>query len=442
MSTSLNITPLKCWPEAKKLRSVMYEEYVEAGKKGGIRWSGSAWAFSSIPSGLGDDVYYLAGEPYGATCGSIPEISRDLLLTAQAAGYARDICSYALNYFGCIIQNKFILPVGRAVEWQLPDFAWTIHTCCQHAKWYQVAADLEYKVYGQKIPLFAVDIPIGLRTDPPEIKKKRIEYVVTQLKEGIEWLEKVTGRNYNESRLIDAVKTEIMVTHTWARICELNQASPAPMDERAIYSLFAFGPMYKHDKRTLEFYQKLLKEVEERVEKGIGMFNNERARVVSNSNPPWFATYIWRRLEQRGCIPVGSLYTYSLIGCWDVEDGKLVPKELPWKKGYNINSMEDALWIIAEWTLYGRLMWQVAHDLNAYIDYIDMLAKQWKADAIILHYNKGCEYFAFGIPEVKRQLSKRGFRVYYYEGSTSNPYDVNIDEIYARFDAIADSLGL
>jgi benzoyl-CoA reductase subunit B len=347
-----------------------------------------------------------------------------------------------LNYWGSIILNKFVLSDGRIVEWPPPDFMWTIQTCCQHAKWYQVAGELEEKIYKKKIPLYAVDVPVGSFMDPPEIKKSRVEYVVNQLKDGIEWLEKVTGRNISESRLIDNIKTEIEATHLWAKICELNQNSPAPLDERAIYALFAFGPMNKHDKRTLEFYKKLYEEVKERVKNNIGMIEGEKARVVSNSNPPWFATYIWRRLEEKGCIPVGSLYTFGLIGCWEVEDGKLKPRTLPWEKGININDMDTALWALVDWTMNGRIMWQVAHDFRVYVECMDMLAEQWGADAIILHYNKGCEYFAFGVPELKRQLSKRGYKVFNYEGSMANPLDVTIDKIYAVFDTVAESLGL
>jgi benzoyl-CoA reductase subunit B len=43
--------PLKCWNKAKELRLKYYKDYVQAKKKGGIRWSGSAWAFNAIPSG-------------------------------------------------------------------------------------------------------------------------------------------------------------------------------------------------------------------------------------------------------------------------------------------------------------------------------------------------------------------------------------------------------
>ena len=64
--------PIKCWPKAKELRLKHYRDYAEAHEKGGLRWAGGAWAFDAIPEGLGDDVYPLAGEPYGASVSISP----------------------------------------------------------------------------------------------------------------------------------------------------------------------------------------------------------------------------------------------------------------------------------------------------------------------------------------------------------------------------------
>ena len=58
---------LDCWDQAKQLRMDYYKNYAQAHEKRGIRWAGSAWAFGAIPAGLGEDVWSLTGEPYGAS---------------------------------------------------------------------------------------------------------------------------------------------------------------------------------------------------------------------------------------------------------------------------------------------------------------------------------------------------------------------------------------
>ena len=72
---------LKSWEKAKTLRENYYKDFADAHDKGGIRWAGGAWSFDAIPSGLGEDVYCLTGEPYGATVA----FNKDLALECQEA---------------------------------------------------------------------------------------------------------------------------------------------------------------------------------------------------------------------------------------------------------------------------------------------------------------------------------------------------------------------
>ncbi|MFX1269454.1 MAG: benzoyl-CoA reductase, bzd-type, subunit O, partial [Promethearchaeota archaeon] len=67
LETKYPTESLKCWNKAKTLRENYYKDFAEAHEKGGLRWAGGAWSFDAIPAGLGDDVYSLTGEPYGAT---------------------------------------------------------------------------------------------------------------------------------------------------------------------------------------------------------------------------------------------------------------------------------------------------------------------------------------------------------------------------------------
>ena len=59
--------PLNCWAKAKEIREDYYRDYANAHENGGLRWAGGAWTFGAIPCGLGDDVWSLTSEPYGAS---------------------------------------------------------------------------------------------------------------------------------------------------------------------------------------------------------------------------------------------------------------------------------------------------------------------------------------------------------------------------------------
>ena len=94
--------PLKCWKKAKELREQYYINYARCKETGGIRWSGSAWALDAIPAGLGNDVYSLTGEPYGAAVALDKKLNQECQNAAESAGFARDLCAYMRTYWGSL----------------------------------------------------------------------------------------------------------------------------------------------------------------------------------------------------------------------------------------------------------------------------------------------------------------------------------------------------
>lgn len=262
--------PLKCWPKAKELRLKYYENYARAHERGGLRWTRGAWAFDAIPAGLGDDVYPLTGEPYGASIAHDQKFALECMEATERAGFARDLCSYMRNYWGSILLNKYAF----GGPFPKPDFIWQAHICCSHAKWYQVASQLEGGV-----PMFCIDVSVG---PYQSVDEQKINYIVQQMHEGIEWLERVPGRQYDDGRLIEAVYNECRATSTWAEICCLNKSVPATLDEKTMYSLYVLATLHKSSKDVVDFYEELRDEVKDRVARGIAASEYEQCRVITD----------------------------------------------------------------------------------------------------------------------------------------------------------------
>ena len=127
--TKYPMEPLKCWNNAKVLRENYYKDFAEAHDKGGLRWAGGAWSFDAIPAGLGDDIYSLTGEPYGATVAFNDKLALECQEATEAKGFARDLCSYMRNYWGSILINKYAWP-KFSEEFPKQDFIWQNHICC------------------------------------------------------------------------------------------------------------------------------------------------------------------------------------------------------------------------------------------------------------------------------------------------------------------------
>lgn len=419
---------LKCWNKAKKIREDYYKNFADKDKEG-IRWVGGAWSFDAVPAGLGEDVYNMTGEPYGATTAWNKEFALECQEAVEKAGYARDLCSYMRNYWGSILLNKY----AWGGKFPKPDFIWQDHICCSHAKWYQVVSELE-----GGIPYFCVDVSVG---PYHELNQSKIKYVVEQLKDGIEFMEKVTGREYDDELLIKAVNNEFRSTSTWAEICCYNKNIPAPLDEKTMYSLYVLGTLMKHSKIVADFYEELRDEVKDRVKRGIAAVANEQCRVMTDTQPPWAFLKVFRYMEKYGCVSIGSLYTFGLIGMWEVkEDGTWGPKTTPQEKGIEITNRDEALKTLVEWNL-AKPEWQHFYHPKYKSEMMIRIAKEWKLNGVMLHYNRGCEGLSLGIAENRLAILNAGFPVMVFEGNMGDEREFDEAKTIARIDAFMETLG-
>jgi len=421
---------LKTWAKAKELREKYYRNYMEAPTNGGLRWAGGAWSFGAIPAGLGRDVYPLTGEPYGASIAFKKDFSLKCLEAVEKKGYARDLCSYMRNYWGSILLDEFAF----GGKFPKPNFHFQDHICCSHSKWYQVASELEGGV-----PSHSIDVSVGPYID---VNKNKVDYIVNQMHDSIDWLEKITGREYNDDLLIEAVKNEFRSTSRWAEICVMNKARPAPLDEKSMYSLYVLGTLAKHDGEFADFYDELYDEVQWRLDNGIAAIKHEVCRLMSDTQPPWGFLKIFRYLESFGAVSIGSLYTFGLIGVFeDKPDGSWGARETPMSKGIKIDTRDQALRLLADWNL-SKPEWQHFYSPHLKSQMMLKIAKQWSVDGVMLHYNRGCEGLTLGIAENRLALIEAGYPVMTYEGNMGDEREFDESQTMSRMESFMETLGL
>ena len=428
--------PLKCWNDAKALRKKFYQAYVDAHDKGGIRYAGSTIGFHSIMRGFGNDVFNLAGEPYGASTAFFSNFAVQCEEACEKAGIARDLCAYMRNYWGSVMINKLVMPDGTILDhFPKPDVLLTTHICCSHAKWYQYVSELE-----DNIPLFAVDFGGRLGTIT---MKESVDYVTTQLLEAIEFMEKHLGRKFDDELFIESFNNELTSYSVWSDICTYNQNIPAPLDEKSIFSLYVFNTMCPQWKETVDLYYNLKEEVMDRVDRGIAAVANERFRIMTDSQPPWGFLNIFRYMEKEyGVVSVGSIYSTGFAS-WDFDEhGNYVPLKTPRDENIVPKTREEAVRVYAEHKMHGWDMMQGWSSCHLKSDFMLRMVKQWKAKAVIMHLNRGCEAAALGQMENKIALTEAGFPVLTYEGNMGDSRDFDYARTVSRIDAFFENLGL
>lgn len=422
--------PLKCFRQARDLRMEHYREIMRARENGKILVTGGVGFLMSLPAGIGDYVFF-AGEPYGATiAGDIPFLDQCVAAT-EAKGWAKDLCTYMRNYWGSMYLNKFYF----GGEFPRPDFALQMHCCDVHAPWFQVVAE------HYNIPFFGVDLPLFATG---EKRERTLQYITAQMVDAIDWMERITGRTFDDEKLLEAVSNEWRTMKLWAEITLMNQSIPAPLSERMFYALYTPAILIKHKKEVVAFYELLKEEVAERVADGIGALADERHRIFFDNPPPWYNLDILRYIESYGCNIVGSVYTLTLPGqLIQQENGTYIAAPTPQERGWPLNSREDILYAMGMWELdNGFLLPLAAGQQRERSEQMLNMAKQWRADSVIMHLNRGCEGLAAGQVEARQVLVDSGLPTLAYEGNMGDRRDLDEAATLSRIKSFMEMQGI
>jgi len=70
------------------------------------------------------------------------------------------------------------------------------------------------------------------------------------------------------------------------------------------------------------------------------------------------------------------------------------------------------------------------------------IVKQWKVNAVLLHYNRGCEGLSLHIAENRHGLIQAGVQVFPFEGNMGDERDFDLAGTMARLTAFFESMGL
>lgn len=378
-----NITAM---PAIKNYQNTRYRNYLFA--PDGLRCMGSTWSPLAPLKGLGEDIHLIGGEPHAASAaGTVPDDAREDIIAAETGGLGFHSCSYLKLFTGEVIRNKIAITDKTVKEgYPKPDVIWTTHLCSQHSKWYQ---EVSRRMGG--VPMYAIDMIGGgnAEKDP-----KIVNYVSDQIEAGIDWLTRVTGRDFSDELFSKAVRNEIKVLVLWGNICALNMRSPAPLDERRLIALFPPAVVDRTTDESVQLYETLFEEVKEMVEQGESVAPDQRYRIVYFGIAHTYGhPEMSRILRDAGAEIVASVYTFGTCGNFKgIVDGKWTwePIDPQWVDDLDLSTRRKAITELAKIVL-GWPTWQGVRSYWALESMAQALVNEYKADGLLLAPSRGCE---------------------------------------------------
>ena len=247
-----------------------------------------------------------------------------------------------------------------------PDFVVGLGCLCD-------SAGKSGEVIAEKLglPFFMIDISGGFSLSKEgelKISEESVRYFAYQYNEMIEFLEQQTGEQLDMNRLRDVYCMTNEALELWSDISELKKAIPCPsgaMDE--VVSLFVPMALTGTPEAT-HFLQKVRNEMQERVNKGRGVIDEEKHRLLLVGGPAWW-------------------YDIGLFNYFEDFGGVLVKTDLDigWAGG-RLDSDHPA----ESWAR--RMIHNFAYldYLPLRINYIKKLIDEYKIDGLVILSHWGC----------------------------------------------------
>ncbi|MFX1587245.1 MAG: 2-hydroxyacyl-CoA dehydratase subunit D [Promethearchaeota archaeon] len=339
----------------------------------------TAWATSGSPVEL---LYAMDVQPIlpenSATISAAQKFSRDFIEIAEAEGFSYDLCSYFKTNVGAVISNADITKGGTGK----PTFMLSTDVICDtHVNWFEVQAE------RLKVPHYTLDIPHVVSNTNNRQYNYFKKYIAEQLYDFLDFIQEVTGNEYNEERAKQVTQNSWDLSMVWQDIYKLRKAVPCPMSTRdtfgGLFPLFTMPGL----KEPIKLYKRMYREAKERVDNGIGALEKEDFRLMFEGIPFWYNLKFFGMLERWNSIIVYEPYTYAFSKYMNPNVTKEMVLSQP------IEAMSELM--LSFWYIY---------DLKTRIKKFEETVREWKIDGVLLHENLSCRPNSCGLYDLKRHL--------------------------------------
>lgn len=259
----------------KILRQLMKDHFMSFKNAKKIAWCTSVGPAELLRS-FGFEVYFP--ENHGALMGATRTVI-NYIPTAVKAGYSGHICSYTTSDIGAFLCNDTPLKKHYGMESiPRPDLiVYNTNQCREVEDWFTFFAD------QFNCPIMGIHPPRHL----DDVGKDEVDLVAKQFKRLVPICEQVTGNTFDMDKFKSVLRLSKEATILWQKVLETAKATPAPIS--FFDGTIHMGPIVvlRGTQEAKDYYQTLLEELEENVQKGIGFLPREECRIFWDGMPIW-----------------------------------------------------------------------------------------------------------------------------------------------------------
>jgi benzoyl-CoA reductase/2-hydroxyglutaryl-CoA dehydratase subunit BcrC/BadD/HgdB len=388
-----------------------------------------AWCMMNAPQEilLAMDIVPMFPEQYAAACAS--KQATDVYCDkAEAEGFSVDTCGFCrtgLGYAFTYMEMDDVPPDAPYGGIPKPDMLIGRSSCDPGYKWFQ-------SLYRWNIPTFIYDDLTPLLEKPLTDKKMAAQYIAyyhEQLKEMVNFLERVTGRKMDWDKFNKVLEISHETQRLAYEINMLRKAVPSPMaTEDHMATVFPFW-ILSGTEQALEFGRKLYDEVRYRVDNNISAIANEKYRLLWMGVAPYHQMDIYNYFESLGAV-FAIESEYMPFAPYDIDPSN--PLESFAQKEYWAGRSH-----VVRPLMGGSKLGDTRIDIPAEL-LLDLI-KDYRINGVVVYSVRSCRVLSIGYLRLKQMLEKHlNVPVMFLEGDMADARNYSEAETKDMIDTFMD----
>jgi len=378
------------------------------------------------------DLAWVHGEAWSAYLAA-----KHREMPAQQAGedrgYVRELCSYARTHIGSALIDLRNLAEGKAdlsdpitatkSKLPPPDMFINAYPYCSSGQQWD---EMIYRLYGKKIPIFNLSIPMlwGGKSDAGYLQGKeweeRSDYVAKQLREMAAFLEEHTGRRFEWDRLSEVMSHVKKAAELRLEAMDLCTSKPAPASFFDWIVSIAQVNFLPGTPDIVHYFEAVKAEIEARLKTGVGAVPNEKYRLFFDGMMNWNKVgWLAEKFAQNDAAVVAGRYTH--MSFW--QEPQLIDLADP-VRGMGQNYLacpnnSSAPFMIGE---------------------IDRICDKFDIDGVVFHASRTCRGMTNSQFLIADSAQRHGRRTMFFEGDVADESFYKDELLNTRLEAMIESM--
>ena len=377
---------------------------------------------------------YVHGEAWSAYLaakhGEIPAQAR-----GEQRGYDRELCSYARTHIGQALIDLEKLKSGtlgidpespRALtmaKLPAPDMIINAYPYCSSGQQWD---DITYRLFGKKVPIFHVSVPLlwGGRPDAAYLRgeewNERSQYVARQLRAMTAFIEEHTGTKYDWDRLSEVMSYVKKASELRLEAMDLCTARPAPASFFDWIVSIAHVNFLPGTQRIVDYFEAVKAECQERIANGEGAVKTEKYRLFFDGMMNWNKVgWLADKFAAVDACVVAGRYTHMSF----------------WQEPQLIDLKDPVLGMAQNYLICPN-----NHGAPIMIGEINKLCDKFGIDGMVMHASRTCRGMTNSQFLIADSAKKHGRQALFFEGDVADESFYKDELLNTRLEAMIESM--